>query len=357
MLQTKNFYKIIDEHTLLIAPDNRQKRPELETRSSARSTCRAPETKQVVSVIRTLLNSRQVAENDAAELGVDQGHPRQGRDRREADRIERQIEGRGDHRRPALGDQPQDAPNPGHRPVREVPDRELSGRQAVRALERSVGAEAAGELARRPDSQRGHQLPQDRFRHQVDRAAADPRERGREGEIVIANRVPIPNTSFNSSQTVGGNIVPITSFTYQNVGITLQIEPRVHHNKEVTLKVQVEVSNLAGVVDLGTGVSQPIIATRQIQTVIRLRDGETNLLAGLIKRDDTKSKSGVGRHHGHPRDRRRLLDDDHRSSGNRHRVDPDALHRAHPRHPGGRSPDAVGRHGGQHAPSAARCAA
>ncbi|HJQ98394.1 MAG TPA: cohesin domain-containing protein, partial [Candidatus Polarisedimenticolaceae bacterium] len=116
---------------------------------------------------------------------------------------------------------------------------------------------------------------------------------GEKAEIVIADRVPIPNTSFNSSQTVGGNIVPITSFTYQNVGITLQIEPRVHHNKEVTLKVQVEVSNLAGVTDLGTGVQQPIIGTRQVQTVIRLRDGETNLLAGLIKRDDSVSKSGV----------------------------------------------------------------
>ena len=116
---------------------------------------------------------------------------------------------------------------------------------------------------------------------------------GEKAEIVIANRVPIPNTSFNTSQTVGGNIVPITSFTYQNVGITLQIEPRVHHNKEVSLKVQVEVSNLAGAVDLGTGVQQPIIGTRQVQTVIRLRDGETNLLAGLIKRDDTNTRAGV----------------------------------------------------------------
>jgi general secretion pathway protein D len=128
------------------------------------------------------------------------------------------------------------------------------------------------------------------------RTIAQPQLRVSEGEkaeIVIANRVPIPNTSFNSSQTVGGNIVPITSFTYQNVGITLQIEPRVHHNKEVSLKVQVEVSNLAGAVDLGTGVTQPIIGTRQVQTVIRLRDGESNLLAGLIKRDDKATKSGV----------------------------------------------------------------
>jgi general secretion pathway protein D len=91
---------------------------------------------------------------------------------------------------------------------------------------------------------------------------------------------------------VGGNIVPITSFTYQNVGITVQIEPRVHHNKEVTLKVQVEVSQLAGSVNTG-GQDQPIIGTRTIQTVIRLKDGETNMLAGLIRRDDQDGRSGV----------------------------------------------------------------
>ena len=59
---------------------------------------------------------------------------------------------------------------------------------------------------------------------------------GERAEILIGDRIPIPTTSFNTSQTVGGNIVPITSFTYQNVGITVQIEPRVHHNKEITLK-------------------------------------------------------------------------------------------------------------------------
>jgi general secretion pathway protein D len=116
---------------------------------------------------------------------------------------------------------------------------------------------------------------------------------GERAEILIGDRVPIPTTSFNTSQTIGGNIVPITSFTYQNVGITVQIEPRVHHNKEVTLTVQVEVSQISSFVDTAAGQSQPIIGTRQIQTVIRLRDGETNLLAGLIQRSHTDAVGGV----------------------------------------------------------------
>ena len=79
-------------------------------------------------------------------------------------------------------------------------------------------------------------------------AAAD--QRGREGaRCRIGDKVPIPVTTFNTAQTVGGNIVPITSFQYQDVGIKIDIEPRVHHNKEVTLKLTVEVSNIAGFVD------------------------------------------------------------------------------------------------------------
>ena len=105
---------------------------------------------------------------------------------------------------------------------------------------------------------------------------------GEEAVVLIGGEVPIPTTSFNTSQTVGGNIVPITSFTYQNVGITVQIEPRVHHNKEVTLTVQVEISQIGAFIETSGGQNQPIIGTRQIQTVIRLRDGETNLLAGLM---------------------------------------------------------------------------
>ncbi len=116
---------------------------------------------------------------------------------------------------------------------------------------------------------------------------------GEDGKITIGDRVPIPATTFNSSQTVGGNIVPITSFTYQNVGIIVDIKPRVHHNKEVTLELKLEISSLAGSVEGSGGVSQPIIGTRTIETTIRLKDGETNLLAGLIKEEERTSLAGI----------------------------------------------------------------
>ena len=120
---------------------------------------------------------------------------------------------------------------------------------------------------------------------------AQPKLRISEGErasLTIGDRVPIPVTSFNTANTVGSNVVPLTSFQYQDVGIQIEIEPRVHHNDEVSLVLRVEVSNISGERD-----GQPIIGTRNIETTIRLKDGETNFLAGLIRTDETNSEEGV----------------------------------------------------------------
>ena len=117
---------------------------------------------------------------------------------------------------------------------------------------------------------------------------------GEKAQLVIGDRVPIPTTTFNTQTALGtsGAVVPITSFQYQDVGIKIEMEPRVHHNKQVTLKLTVEVSNLNGSVTQPDGSSQPIISTRTIASTIRLKDGETNFLAGLIRRDKQSGSSG-----------------------------------------------------------------
>ncbi len=125
---------------------------------------------------------------------------------------------------------------------------------------------------------------------------AQPQLRITEGEkanLVIGDKVPIPTTTFNTANTIGSNIVPITAFNYQDVGIKIEVEPRVHHNNEVTLKLQVEVSELGENVEVATGQKQPKIGTRTIHSVIRLKDGETSLLAGLFKYSKRSSTSGV----------------------------------------------------------------
>jgi len=101
--------------------------------------------------------------------------------------------------------------------------------------------------------------------------------------------VPIPTTSFSTSNTIGTGVIPITSFQYQDVGIKIDVEPRVHHNKEITMKLTVEVSNLNGFVTVNQGQNQPIIGTRTISSNIRLKDGETNFLAGLLRNDKSNN--------------------------------------------------------------------
>lgn len=117
---------------------------------------------------------------------------------------------------------------------------------------------------------------------------------GEKAQLVIGDRVPIPVTTINTQQAVGQvGVVPVTSFQYQDIGIKLDIETRVHHNKEVSLKLTVEVSNLNGYVDGQNGQQQPIIATRTITSNIRLKDGETSFLAGLIQTTRIKTKTGM----------------------------------------------------------------
>jgi general secretion pathway protein D len=124
------------------------------------------------------------------------------------------------------------------------------------------------------------------------RTLASPHLRTTEGVAAQArfgDRVPIPNTTFAPIATGGVNQQPITSFTYENIGVNIDITPRAHHNDEVSLALRVEVSSVSGT---GFG-GLPTFGNRSINTVIRLRDGETNILAGLIRDQERTILRGV----------------------------------------------------------------
>jgi len=82
-----------------------------------------------------------------------------------------------------------------------------------------------------------------------------------------------------------------TQFQYLEVGVNVDITPRVHPNHEISLKVKVEVSSHTGDATIG-GITQPIISQRVIEHDIRLKEGEVNILGGLIQRTDSKSLNG-----------------------------------------------------------------
>jgi general secretion pathway protein D len=126
---------------------------------------------------------------------------------------------------------------------------------------------------------------------------ANPELRISEGEkatLHIGQRIPVPVSTFtsvNNTTTGGGTFAPVTSFQYQDVGIKVSMEPRVHHNNEVTLKLTVEVSNLGAPVKTPGQPDQPTFSTRTIESTIRLKDGETNFLAGLIQQTEEDSNT------------------------------------------------------------------
>jgi general secretion pathway protein D len=121
---------------------------------------------------------------------------------------------------------------------------------------------------------------------------AQPRLRGLADEDIkttVGQKIPIPQTTFTPIAAGGINQQPITSFTYQDVGLDIKIKPKIHIEGEVTLEIELKITALAG-----TGFADiPIIATREVKNVIRLKDGESNLLGGLLRDEERKSLSGI----------------------------------------------------------------
>lgn len=121
---------------------------------------------------------------------------------------------------------------------------------------------------------------------------AQPRLRGVDSEQIkylVGQKVPIPQTTFSPIAAGGVSQQPIVSYTYQDVGIEVNIRPRLHQEKEVTLEMEVKITSISG-----TGIADiPIISTREVKNIIRLKDGETNLLAGLLKDEERKSLKGI----------------------------------------------------------------
>ena len=82
-----------------------------------------------------------------------------------------------------------------------------------------------------------------------------------------------------------------TQFQYIDVGVNIDVTPHVHPNRDISMKLQIEVSSVTGQATIG-GISQPIISQRKIQQEIRLKEGEVSILGGLIERIDTKTLNG-----------------------------------------------------------------
>lgn len=110
--------------------------------------------------------------------------------------------------------------------------------------------------------------------------------------LKVGDRIPIATGSFGATGgTQGYGALVNTQFQYLDVGVNIDITPHIHSDREVTLKMTLEVSSVTGTQNIG-GISQPTIGQRRIELESRLQDGEVNLVGGILDDTETQSLSG-----------------------------------------------------------------
>jgi general secretion pathway protein D len=116
---------------------------------------------------------------------------------------------------------------------------------------------------------------------------------GQKATLKIGDRVPVATGSFQPGiGGVGINPLVNTQFQYLDVGVNIDITPRVHAGREISLKLVMDVSAVTSHVSIG-GIDQPVIGQRKIEHEIRLKDGEVNLLGGMLEDTQTKALNGI----------------------------------------------------------------
>jgi general secretion pathway protein D len=116
---------------------------------------------------------------------------------------------------------------------------------------------------------------------------------GQKASLKIGDRVPVATGSFQPGiGGVGINPLVNTQFQYLDVGVNIDVTPRVHSNGDVTLKIAMDISSVTGQQNIG-GISQPVIGQRKIEHEVRLREGEANLMGGMLEDLQSKSLTGI----------------------------------------------------------------
>ncbi len=130
------------------------------------------------------------------------------------------------------------------------------------------------------------------FRNTLGRSnlLANPRIRVKnrdKAKVHIGDKVPVITTTSTATGFVSESV------TYLDVGLKLDVEPTVFLDDEVGIKIALEVSNIVREIKSASGTLTYQVGTRNAATTLRLKDGETQVLAGLISDEDRKSASQV----------------------------------------------------------------
>lgn len=116
---------------------------------------------------------------------------------------------------------------------------------------------------------------------------------GQEATLKIGERIPIATGSYQTgAATAIVSSLVNTQFQYIDVGVNVDMKPTVHFDRDVSMKFKIEVSATNGNSNIG-GITEPIITQRIIDQTIRLKDGEPNLLGGIVQHQTTWAISGT----------------------------------------------------------------
>ena len=127
------------------------------------------------------------------------------------------------------------------------------------------------------------------------RILQNPRIRASDGQraqLKIGSKIPVATGSYSSTLSTTASLGVQTQFTYLDVGVNIDLTPTVHFDREISLKLKVEISSQNGSETI-SGVTEPIIAQRVAEQTIQLKDGEPSILAGLLQKQDTRGVSGT----------------------------------------------------------------
>lgn len=118
------------------------------------------------------------------------------------------------------------------------------------------------------------------------RIIARPNLRGVDGEeikFMVGEEVPVPQTQFQAGAAGGISNIPVTTYQYRNVGTEVKLTPYIHRGGEVTLKIKLTINSISAYEN-----NFPIFGKRELENIIRLKEGETNIIGGFI-RDEVRS--------------------------------------------------------------------
>ena len=116
---------------------------------------------------------------------------------------------------------------------------------------------------------------------------------GQKADLKIGERIPVATGSYQTgAATAVVSSLVNTQFTYLDVGVEIEITPIVHYDRDVTLKIKLVSSQEQGSTNIG-GITEPIISQRTADQVVRLKEGEVNILGGFLQKQDLTTIGGT----------------------------------------------------------------